>query len=208
MVKLHGPCMSLAASRSIANIITFSNWKGRPYARQLVTPANPKSVLQVSTRAMMRFLSQAWASIGSTPQGSWDDKAAALNVSPFNAYIRDNLQRWREFQAPGASDPAGETGVEPVATLDSATGGPSYCDVQFTITTLNDVWGVILFRSPTGTFDSSRANAIRVIPVDATGTLVYTDSGLDAGDYYYDARFFTDDGLLGAEEGEVTGTAT
>ena len=208
MVKLYAPLMSLAASGTLGKAFTCSKWKGRNYARKWVVPSNPKTVLQVSTRAMMRFISQAWTDIGSTPQGSWDAPAAAINVSPFNSYIQKNLQRWREFQPPSQTYPAPETGTEPVATLDSATGGPSYMDVEFTITTMNDVWGVILFRSPTGTFTTSRANAIRVIPVTGTGTLVYTDSGLVAGNYYYDARFFTKEGVLGAEEGEVTGTAT
>jgi len=208
MVKLRGPMFSMAASGTIGKTATFATWKGRAYARQCVVPANPKSVLQVSVRAMMRFLSQAWVSVGSTPQGSWDEAAAALNVSPFNAYIKANCQRWREFQAPGQTDPVPETGTPPVATLDTAVGGPSYMDVTFTITTLNDVWGVILFRSPTTTFDTSRANAIRVLPVDDTGALVYTDSQLAAGNYWYDARFFTKEGVLGAEEGEVTGTVT
>lgn len=208
MVKVYGPLLSLDASGTIADTLTFGKWKGRNYARQHVIPANPKSVLQVSTRAMMRFLSQEWDGIGSTPQGSWDDAAAAANVSPFNAYIGANLRRWREFQPPSQTDPAPETGSEPVATLDSATGGPSYIDLTFTITTLNDVWGVVLFRSPTGTFTTSRANAIRVIPVTDTGELVYTDSNLDAGTYYYDARFITTEGVLGDEEGEVTGDAT
>jgi hypothetical protein len=47
-----------------------------------------------------------------------------------------------------------------------------------------------------------------VIPVTGTGALVYTDSGLAAGTYYYDARAFSTEGLLDAEEGEVNGTAT
>lgn len=208
MVKLYAPMFSLDASGTVGNAITFSKWKGRNYARKRVIPANPKSVLQVSVRAMMRFLSQAWTDVDSTPQGSWDAPAAAENVSAFNAYIKHNLQRWREFQPPSQTHPAPETGTEPVATLDSATGGENHIDVEFTITTLNDVWGVILFRSPTGTFDTSRANAIRVIPVTGTGTLVYTDSQLAAGTYYYDARFFTEEGVLGLEEGEVDGTAT
>jgi len=208
MVKLYAPLFSLGASGTIGKAVTFSNWKGIAYARQRVVPANPKSVLQVSVRAMMRFLSQAWTDIGSTPQGSWDAPAAATNVSPFNAYIKHNLQRWREFQPPSQTHPAPETGTEPVATLDSAVGGPSYIDLTFTITTLNDVWGVILFRSPTGSFTPSRANAIRVIPITGTGELVYTDSNLDAGDYYYDAKFFTKEGVLGDDEGEVDDTAT
>jgi len=208
MVKVLGPMFSFEASGTIGKIATFSKWKGRPYVRQRVIPANPKSALQVATRAMLRFLSQAWTSVGSTPQGSWDDLAAASQISPFNAFIGRNQSRFREFQAPSQTYPAAETGDQPVATLDSATGGPSYMDLAFTITTLNDVWGVAIFRSPTGTFTPSRANCIAVIPVDDTGALVYTDSNLDAGDYYYDAKFFTTEGSLGADEGEVTGTVT
>lgn len=208
MTKVLGPMFSLEASGTIGDIATFSKWKGRPYVRQRVIPANPQSALQVSTRAMLRFLAQAWASIGATPQGTWEDLAAAAQISPFNSFVGRNQSRYREFQAPSQSYPAAETGTQPVATLDSATGGPSYIDVEMTITTLNDVWGAMLFRSPTGTFTPSRANCIAIIPVDATGTLVYTDSGLDAGTYYYDAKFFTTEGALGADEGEVNGTAT
>ncbi len=208
MVKVHGPMFSFSASGTIGKLATFSSWKGRPYVRQRVIPANPKSALQVSVRAMMKFLSQAWVDVGSTPQGSWDNLAAASQISPFNAYVGRNASRWKEFQAPSQTYPAAETGTEPVATLDSATGGPSYVDVAFTITTLNDVWGVAIFRSPTGTYTPSRANCIAIIIVDGTGALVYTDSGLAAGDYYYDAMFFTKEGLLGTEEGEMMGTAT
>lgn len=208
MVKVLGPMMSFEASGTIGKIATFSKWKGRPYVRQRVVPSNPKSALQVATRAILKFLSQAWVDVGSTPQGTWDDLAAASQISPFNAFVGRNGSRFREFQAPSQSYPAPETGTPPVATLDSATGGPSYADLTFTITTLNNVWGVMIFRSPTGTFTPSRANCIAIIPVDGTGTLVYTDSNLAAGTYYWDAKFFTMEGLLGADEGEVTTTVT
>ena len=208
MVKVHAPAMSLDASGSLAGALVFSKWKGRNYVRQLVRPTNPKSALQVSVRAMFKFLSQAWVDVGSTPQASWEDLAKAGVYSTFNAYMSRNQMRWRQFSGPSQTYPAAETGTEPVATLDSATGGTRHIDVQFTITTLNDVWGVMLFRSATGTFTPSIANCIAVLPVDNTGTLVYTDGNLDPGDYYYDGVFFTKEGLMGAEEGEMMGTAT
>lgn len=207
-MKVFGPFFSLGASGTVGKVITCSNWKGRWYFRTRVIPANPKSVLQVSVRAMMKFVAQMWAGIGSTPQGSWEDLADASQISPFNAYVGRNIGRWREFNAPSQTYPAAETGTEPVATLDSATGGERHVDLAFTITTLNDVWGVMIFRNPTGTYDTSFANCIAVVEVDGTGAMTYTDSGLDAGDYYYDARFFTKEGKLGVEEGEMMGTAT
>lgn len=202
MVKVLGPMFSFEASGTIGNIATFSKWKGRPYVRQRVIPANPKSVLQVSTRAMMQFLSQRWVSMGATPKGTWDALAAAGQYSPFNAYIGRNMQRWREFQSPSQTYPAPETGTQPVAVLTSAVGGASYADLLLTLTTANNVWGCALFHSLTGTFTPSRANCIAVIPFSATVT--YTVSGLAAGNHYFDAKFFTTEGALGADEGEVT----
>jgi hypothetical protein len=207
MVKLAGPCFSLAASGSIADAITFSSWKGRQYARQLVIPENPNSVLQVSVRAMMKFLSQTWKTgVGATPKATWLTRAKLTNISPFNAFIAANAARWREFQAPSQTDPAPETGTLPVAVFTSATGGPSYADLLLTLTTINDCWGCMLFQSPTGTFTPSRANCIAVIPFTATTT--YTVSGLAAGTYYFDAKFFTKEGVLGPDEGEMTCAVT
>ena len=208
MVKTYGPMFSLDASGTIANAITFSKWKGRSYARQRVIPSNPKSVLQVSMRAMMKFLTQEWAGIESTPKGSWDERAAAANISPFNSFIGVNQSLWREFSTPSQTDPIPLTGTLPVAVLTSAVGGPAHMDVTFTITTPNDAWGVILFRSPTGTFTPSISNAIAVLPYTTAAAHVYTDSNLVAGAYYYDARWFTKEGVMGPDEGEVTGTAT
>lgn len=208
MVKLTAPCFSLGASGTIGKAVTFAAWKGRAYARERVVPANPQSDMQVSMRAMLKFVSQTWDAIGSTPKGSWADRAAASNISNFNAYVAANMRRWREFQAPSQTDPAAETGDQPTATLDSAVGGVRHMDLTFTITDKKDAWGVAIFRSPTGTFDTSVGNCIAVLLIDANGTLVWTDSNLDAGTYYYDARFFTKEGALGPEEGEVNGTAT
>lgn len=208
MAKVHGPLFSLAASGTVAKAITFGIWKGRPWVRQRVIPANPRSALQVSMRAMMKFIAQNWADIGDTPQASWEDRAKLTNISPFNAYCSANQRRWREFQAPGQTDPVAETGTEPVATFDSVTGGVGHADLNFTVTTLNDVWGVLIFRSPTGTFETSIANMKYAIRVDGTGALVITDTPLDPGTYYWDARFFTKEGLLGAEEGEQSGVVT
>lgn len=208
MVKLTAPMFSLGASGTIGKAVTFAGWKGRPYARERVIPANPKTVLQVAMRAMLKFLSQAWVDVGTTPQGTWDERAKQGNYSPFNAYVGANMARWRQFLPPSQTDPAPATGTPPVATLDTATGGENHITLAFTITTLNDVWGVAIFRSPSGTFTPSLANCIAVIPVTGTGALQYTDSGMDAGTFYYDAKFITKEGVLGADEGEVSGTAT
>jgi len=208
MVKVAAPMFSLDASGSLAGAIVFSKWKGRNYVRQLVRPSNPKSALQVAVRVMFKFLSQAWKNVGGTPQASWEELAAAGIVSPFNSFMARNQSRWREFSAPSQTYPAPETGTLPVATLDSATAGSRHADLAFSITTLNNVWGVAIFQSPTGTFTPAIGNCIAILPVDNTGAMTYTVSGLPPGAVFFDAKFFTKEGVLGTDEGEVTCTVT
>ena len=81
MVKLQAPCLSLEASGSLAGALVFSKWKGRPYCRSLVTPANPRSGGQVGMRAMFKFLSQKWDAIAAGPKATWEDRADQLIAS-------------------------------------------------------------------------------------------------------------------------------
>lgn len=54
MAKVSGPLMSMDARGKFGGTLVFSGWKGRPTVRQLVTPANPKSLNQVGARNMVR----------------------------------------------------------------------------------------------------------------------------------------------------------
>jgi hypothetical protein len=50
MAKLKSPLMSMDARGSLGKQIVFGNWKGVNYARQHVTPANPKTTAQENQR--------------------------------------------------------------------------------------------------------------------------------------------------------------
>lgn len=56
MAKVTGPLMSMDARGSMGGVLTFTNWKGRPVVRQLVTPANPKSANQETARNAIKVL--------------------------------------------------------------------------------------------------------------------------------------------------------
>lgn len=208
MARLQGPLFSLSASGSLGGAIVFSNWKGRAYCRELVKPANPRSDKQLSVRAMMRFLSQEWAGIGSPAQVSWDDLADADVVSAFNAYIKKNLRRWRNFLGPGQdSDPAaGDT--QPVHDTGSATGGVRMCTVQMTMTTLNDGWGCLIFRKEGGAVTAAFDNLVAVIPYDGANPVIFVDTPLDPAVYHYDFMSVTKDGLFTDETDPVSDTVT
>jgi hypothetical protein len=208
MVKLAGPMMSLEASGTIANAITFAKWKGRPYARQRVIPTNPKSVKQVSVRAMMTFLTQYWASQTAPNKATWDVAAKAAAISTFNAYVAANCSRWGHFLGPSKADPATEVGTAPAAPTTTITNQVK--ELSLSIVDGADVpdWGWMIFRSTVTGFTPSISNLVAVIPRVGTPT-VFVDTNLTtAVPYYYRIKGFMATAKLGVLEAETTGTPT
>jgi len=101
MAKVKGPLMSLEASGSVANTITFSTWKGRPYVRQLVTPSNPSTAGQIAIRKVLGSIAKA-ARLVLTQKTD-----VALVGSPFYVDARDTApsgQSWISFLQTHAQD--------------------------------------------------------------------------------------------------------
>lgn len=91
MAKVTAPLLSFGASGSLANALVMSKWKGRPYARQYVIPANPQSVAQTLTRDIFRNLSSIWLAAGAAVQLPWDTFAQGQVLTGRNSYIGKNL---------------------------------------------------------------------------------------------------------------------
>jgi len=206
MVRVQAPAMSLEASGSLGGALVFSRWKGRPYVRELVKPANPKSGGQVGIRAMLRFLSQDWVNLSTASKQTWDNIAKAKVISFFNAYIGLNVYNWRDFLAPGQEEPILRTGTDPTLGTLTAVAGVRSITVTQPITTAADGWGIIFFRSPTGTFDGTFDKCKRIGKINATANVVFVDSPLLPGTYYYSVRPVTKLGKLGTESTEVNAT--
>ena len=206
MVKVNAPAKCLDASGSLAGAMVFSKWKGRNYVRSLVRPANPQSGGQVGVRSMFRFLAQQWASISPADQATWEPRAANASISPFNAYVSYCQYRWRNFLAPTQAYPEVETTFSGTMGVLSATAGTRSITVQHLVTAAGNGWGLLFFRGTTTGFDSAFSNARRVLPFSGTDPIIFVDSPLDPGTYYYLTRTITDDGKLGAESAEVTAT--
>lgn len=208
MVKVYGPALSLDASGTIGNAITFSKWKGRHYIRERIIPANPRSGLQVGFRSMFAFLTQNWASVASADQASYNDLADSMAISPFNAYVRANQRRWRNYKAPAESILAQEEGT--VCTWNggtpAATAGVASIAITMTPAAKQDNRGVAIFRSIETGFTPGISNCIAVILVDDAIEYTFTDSPLVPDTYYYDTRRFTSSGLWGALDGEINAT--
>lgn len=99
MAKVSGPLMSMDARGGFAGALVFSGWKGRPTVRQLVTPANPKSANQETSRNRVRCAgtAQRFANL-SLEMGDGrltTDKTAIQAITPsgyaWNGYLVEGM---------------------------------------------------------------------------------------------------------------------
>ena len=206
MVKLLGPACSLNAAGSIADSVVFSSWKGRTYIRKHVKPSNPKSAAQTGFRAAFSYLSKQWQNLSAANQATYDALAAELNVSPFNAYLSFNQSRWRRFAAPSKETPATEIGTLPVAVNTSATWIQSQVEFKWQVIAAQDAWGIAIFRDTATPVVTAPSNLVHIALAGAPGFHTWLDDPPAVTTYYYNSRFFTDDGVLGPEENEQTAT--
>lgn len=95
MAKITAPILSLGASGTIADTITFSKWKGRPYARQRVIPANPKSTAQTATRSVFTFSSDVWRYWPAGAKEAWELYAQNSRITPRNGFMGQNISALR-----------------------------------------------------------------------------------------------------------------
>lgn len=95
MARTTGPLLSMDASGSVGNSITFAKWKGRNYVRRYAIPANPRSTAQVSIRAAMQMYTSLYKANESEVIAAYDAIAQSLKISPFNAYTRAGLKAWK-----------------------------------------------------------------------------------------------------------------
>jgi len=206
MVKVFGPAMSLDASGSLANTITFSKWKGRNYVRERVIPSNPKSGAQTGRRAMFKFLTQNWAALSVSDKATWQTLADELVASPFNAYIKNNMQNWHNFLSPAQAFP--RTGLVDGSDRDltAAAWEENRIKITSTATTAEDQWGILYFASLSGVFTPTVGNCI-IAELDedvAARDTFWTPPSVAT--WYINCITFSDDGVMMAAGTEQTAT--
>lgn len=208
MALVTAPLLSLAASGKLGGAIVFSSWKGRQYVRSLVKPSNPKSGKQVGMRGAFKYLAQNWAGLSAANQATWEERADASVISPFNAYMSYNQFRTRNFLGITKEDPALAAGSASILGTTVATAGVRSVTLDVPIATLNDGWCVAIYRSITSSFSTDFSNMIGIIAAASVATFYWVDTPLDPDTYYYNFRDITDDGFLDAEDGEINATVT
>jgi hypothetical protein len=200
--------MSVDASGKFGGAMVFSKWKGRNYARQLVTPKNPRKAKQLGVRGMMGFLAKAWDALSAPAKASYLTAAGARSISAFNQYVSENLARWQLFSGPTQTSPAAEASSVLTVTTMGLTGGAGFATIAVTPSGATSIWGIAIFRDVAEISAPNWNNCVAVIPADGANAVSYTDSPLDAGTYHYRAAILNVDGVIGTVKADATCSVT
>lgn len=135
MAKVKSPLLSISARGQVGKSQVYGSWRGVPYVRQHVVPANPRSAEQTLTRGTFNGLVQLFKLFGALSVAPW---AAAAKGKPFtdrNALISSNLPNLRDqadmtnwMGSPGA------LGGFPLANI-AAVAGAASGEIDATLTT-------------------------------------------------------------------------
>lgn len=192
-----GPLFSLTASGQIAKALVYSTWKGRAYVREYVVGANPNTLAQRTRRAFLGFISKMWANLSGTDQDSWVTGASAKNISPFNEFVGQNMDRQTNELGPsGNSTPAGGALTGTINTV-AATGGVGKIDVTLTNTTdLGAGEYNMVCISDTSFADAQSTLNSAYFGLEATSDQTLSITDLDPGTYWISGAIVNEGGTI------------
>lgn len=190
MSRVTAPLLSFDARGKIADTMVFSNWRGVPYTRRYVIPANPRSTAQVLTRDIFTALELRWKQAGPLMRAVWDRFAVGQKFVGRNAYLGKNIAVIR-----GDADMADYIGSP------GAKGGLPATSLTLTTVASGGIEAVVVApAAPTGwTLTSAICTFLKDQAPEATVTDIIQEvedlaapfscdvTGLDAVDYYVQA---------------------
>jgi hypothetical protein len=194
MAKNTAPLFGFGASGQVGKAIVFSNWKGRPYTRRHVVPANPQSTDQTVTRSLFSWLQQVWKLLDSYGTDPWSLYVKGLVQTNRNAFTSANIKAMRgDVDLANMVFSAGAKGGLPPTniTLSSALAGQ--LGVSLDAPSLPTGWSIVRalavalkVQDPqTETFYNSVSD-----DVAAPGPYNITFSGLPSGETWQAGGFF------------------
>lgn len=207
-MKLKGPLSSLKASGTVADVLTFSTSKKGAYAKTHRKPANPKTGLQVGSRAMVGFLAKEWRNLTAVQMATWFETAITEKVANYHVYIAANTRDWRHNLPPSKIYPRPEATAPYGKPWVFAGAKQSAIKIQTNIWGAGNLWGYLIFRGTTSGFTSNREHAIAAVHRAPSTNTIYWDTPLEPGTYYYRTRPFSYDGVWSLLSNRVNATVT
>lgn len=189
MPKLTAPLLSMGAKGQIGKTMVMSTWKGVPYARQYVTPANPRTTKQTANRGIWAFLNAAYLYAPTQVKAAFDAFSVGKPLTGRNKFFQDNQKLLAVQPTPTEItnfifSPGNGGGLPPVGLV--ITPGNSQLVLTTTIPiipdgwTLNAVIGVAIEQTdPSSAFDGRW-----YVAEDAVAPYEVTLTGLANGQEY------------------------
>lgn len=188
MAKTTAGLLSLGASGTIGKTMTFATWKGVPYARQRVVPANPQTVAQQTVRKTFALLREMWKIAPPMVQQAWDTFASGRPFTGMNKWVGENV-RVLQSQVDMTNtifSPGARGGLAPVDVVFAPGGLAGEIDVTFTMPTPPAGWtitaaqaAVFLDQAPDGFFTGPF-----LALEDTTSSYEVNFTGLEPGEDY------------------------
>lgn len=186
MAKTTAPLLSFGAGGQIGRTQVYSRWRGVPYARRYVVPANPRTAEQTKTRSAFAQLREMWKVSPELQTTPWNAFAQGRPFLGFNKYIGENLRvlRGQADMTNFIGSPGAKGGLPPVDVTAVPTATPGEISVTFGLPdpplgwTLNSIVAVgFRNQAPDDFFTGPYVADSEPAPAD---TLVLT--GLDSGE--------------------------
>lgn len=144
MAKVRGPLLSISADGQIGKSQVYGSWRGVPYVRQYVEPANPNSAAQQVVRNAFKTLQSLWLRAPAQLQDVFTEAAKGRPYTNRNRHTQLNLPLLRgdaDMQDYLASP--GVNGAPPLVGLAAVGGsGSGEIDVDFTMPTPPTGWTI------------------------------------------------------------------
>lgn len=117
MAKWKSPIFSDIRNKLADNVV-FSMWKGRPYFRSYVIPANPRSKAQQANRDVFAKLVKRWQEVVGTSEArtAWNQKALEKLILGYNLFLQEGRKSAIEATVSSAWDGSSAT-IEITYTL-------------------------------------------------------------------------------------------
>ena len=192
MARVNAPLLSFGAAGQIGDTLVYASWKGRPYSRRYVIPANPRTAAQTQTRNTFRYLSRLFQYLPSTATAAWNLYGDTNRFTALNGFIKQNLSVLR-----------GSGGINDMVMSPSANSGLIGQDLQLTPTASGVDINITAPELPEGwTIDGATGMAIRNVDPDtseeydvATATVANAPydmsiNGLETGSEYLVGAWF------------------
>lgn len=125
MAKVTAPLLSFGAGGAIAKTQVYASWKGIPYVRRYVIPANTPSTEKDKTKLLFKTLTQLYKNMDTDAVAPWSAFASGKPMTSRNALLKFNVAKTAMWGQTDWADFIGSPSTKSAPTFNSFALGSS-----------------------------------------------------------------------------------